>query len=302
MKEEEAKGTELKATRLQKGTYLTKVRLAVGTTSRRNPTQGNIDQRRLTRVKTHHYHQRTPSSATTNHMKKGVGTRPYMIVGDDGHQISGNQPNREDGHEASILCFTEKTQTPIEEMQAPTEEEDAKEANVYKADVRVELGGWGFGKIIESNGAELRRLQSDIKNLLLHNWNLAHSNTLMLAELNLGRVRVRNEFSLSQDALIKENAPKIVSSKQNANKEKVKDNNRRRSRKYSGALKTHEREALQNLLEIEDTIMLNPSSVAGESLKLRKEGPRNSFGKGTTSFRCIEGCSGERHNFGGFGD
>ncbi|MED6175664.1 hypothetical protein PIB30_080560 [Stylosanthes scabra] len=139
-------------------------------------------------------------------------------------------------------------------------------------------------EIIESNGAELRRLQSDIKKLQLQNSNLAHSNTLMLAELNLGRNRIKTlqHEILCRNALIKENATKTVSSKQNASKEKVKDNNRRRSRRrrYSGSLKTHEHEALENLFEIEDTIMLNPCSVVGgESLKLRNEGPRNSFGR-----------------------
>ncbi|XP_015948827.1 shugoshin-1-like [Arachis duranensis] len=42
-------------------------------------------------------------------------------------------------------------------------------------------------ELIESNGAELRRIQADIKKLQLQNRNLAQSNSLMLAELNLGR-------------------------------------------------------------------------------------------------------------------
>ncbi|MED6160896.1 hypothetical protein PIB30_055540 [Stylosanthes scabra] len=147
-------------------------------------------------------------------------------------------------------------------------------------------------EIIESHATELRRLQSDIKKLQLQNLNLAHSNTLMLSELNLGRNRIKtlqHEISCTA-ALIKENAPKTVittlgstvDSKQNASKDKIKDNNRRRSRtrRYSGSLRTQEHEGLENLFEIEDTIMLNPCSVGGgESLKLRNEGPRNSFGR-----------------------
>ncbi|XP_027348250.1 shugoshin-1 [Abrus precatorius] len=46
-------------------------------------------------------------------------------------------------------------------------------------------------KMIEVSGAELQRLRGDIKKLQLQNWNLAQSNSHMLAELNLGRERIK---------------------------------------------------------------------------------------------------------------
>ncbi|RDX88127.1 Shugoshin 2, partial [Mucuna pruriens] len=46
-------------------------------------------------------------------------------------------------------------------------------------------------KIIEVSGAELQRLRGDVKKLQLQNWNLAQSNSHMLAELNLGRERIK---------------------------------------------------------------------------------------------------------------
>ncbi|XP_020235655.1 SHUGOSHIN 2-like [Cajanus cajan] len=46
-------------------------------------------------------------------------------------------------------------------------------------------------KIIEVSGAALQRLRGDVKKLQLQNWNLAQSNSHMLAELNLGRERIK---------------------------------------------------------------------------------------------------------------
>ncbi|KAI5388988.1 shugoshin-1 isoform X1 [Lathyrus oleraceus] len=46
-------------------------------------------------------------------------------------------------------------------------------------------------KMIERSGAELQRLRSDMKKLQMQNWNLAQSNSLMLAELNLGRDKIK---------------------------------------------------------------------------------------------------------------
>ncbi|XP_057752782.1 shugoshin-1-like isoform X2 [Arachis stenosperma] len=130
-------------------------------------------------------------------------------------------------------------------------------------------------ELIESSGAELRRMQADIKKLQLQNRNLAQSNSLMLAEVNLGRDKrkiLQHEISC-RSALIKANALKAA-----IGSEKVKDNNRRRSRRHSAFVETHEHEASENLFEIEDTIMLHPCS-AGERSKLRNEAPRSSFGR-----------------------
>ncbi|XP_047180595.1 shugoshin-1-like [Vigna umbellata] len=46
-------------------------------------------------------------------------------------------------------------------------------------------------KMIEVTGAELQRLRGDVKKLQLQNWNLAQSNSHMLAELNMGRERIK---------------------------------------------------------------------------------------------------------------
>ncbi|KAL1361506.1 hypothetical protein HN51_009873 [Arachis hypogaea] len=142
-------------------------------------------------------------------------------------------------------------------------------------------------ELIESSGAELRRMQADIKKLQLQNRNLAQSNSLMLAELNLGRDKrkiLQHEISC-RSTLIKANALKAGSNDEGRRKrsrsigsEKVKDNNRRRSRRHSAFVETHEHEASENLFEIEDTIMVHPCS-AGERSKLRNEAPRSSFGR-----------------------
>ncbi|XP_057752783.1 shugoshin-1-like isoform X3 [Arachis stenosperma] len=67
-------------------------------------------------------------------------------------------------------------------------------------------------ELIESSGAELRRMQADIKKLQLQNRNLAQSNSLMLAEVNLGRDKrkiLQHEISC-RSALIKANALKAA--------------------------------------------------------------------------------------------
>ncbi|XP_057451080.1 shugoshin-1 [Lotus japonicus] len=46
-------------------------------------------------------------------------------------------------------------------------------------------------KVMETNGAEVKKLRADIKKLQLQNWSLAQSNSHMLAELNLGRERIK---------------------------------------------------------------------------------------------------------------
>ncbi|XP_045827874.1 shugoshin-1-like isoform X2 [Trifolium pratense] len=46
-------------------------------------------------------------------------------------------------------------------------------------------------KMLERSGAELQRMRADMKKLQMQNWNLAQSNSLMLAELNLGRDKIK---------------------------------------------------------------------------------------------------------------
>lgn len=46
-------------------------------------------------------------------------------------------------------------------------------------------------KMIEMSGVELQRMRANVKKLQLQNWNLAQSNSHMLAELNLGRERIK---------------------------------------------------------------------------------------------------------------
>lgn len=46
-------------------------------------------------------------------------------------------------------------------------------------------------KMIERNGSEVQRLRADVKKLQMQNWNLAQNNSLMLAELNLGRDKIK---------------------------------------------------------------------------------------------------------------
>ncbi|KAL4283663.1 hypothetical protein GQ457_16G011800 [Hibiscus cannabinus] len=62
-------------------------------------------------------------------------------------------------------------------------------------------------KIIELSGTELQNLRICLQKLQLQNWNLAQSNTQMLAELNLGKDRVKalQHELVCKDALLKAN-------------------------------------------------------------------------------------------------
>ncbi|XP_052115141.1 shugoshin-1 [Arachis duranensis] len=78
-------------------------------------------------------------------------------------------------------------------------------------------------ELIESSGAELRRMQADIKKLQLQNRNLAQSNSLMLAELNLGRDKrkiLQHEISC-RSTLIKANALKAGSNDEGRRKRTI---------------------------------------------------------------------------------
>lgn len=62
-------------------------------------------------------------------------------------------------------------------------------------------------KIIELSGVELQKLRTNYQKLQLQNWNLAQSNSQMLAELNLGREKmkaVQHEL-ICKEALLKAN-------------------------------------------------------------------------------------------------
>ncbi|KAE8722780.1 hypothetical protein F3Y22_tig00013680pilonHSYRG00111 [Hibiscus syriacus] len=73
-------------------------------------------------------------------------------------------------------------------------------------------------KIIELSGTELQNLRICLQKLQLQNWNLAQSNTQMLAELNLGKDRVKamQHELVCKDAFLKaknqENKGKVDSS------------------------------------------------------------------------------------------
>ncbi|KAL1098630.1 hypothetical protein V6Z11_D05G111400 [Gossypium hirsutum] len=60
-------------------------------------------------------------------------------------------------------------------------------------------------KIIELSGTELQNLRTSLQKLQLQNWNLAQSNSQILAELNLGRDRVKalQHELVCKDALLK---------------------------------------------------------------------------------------------------
>ncbi|XP_061339925.1 SHUGOSHIN 2 [Gastrolobium bilobum] len=66
-------------------------------------------------------------------------------------------------------------------------------------------------KMIEKSGAEVHRMRADIKKLQLQNWNLAQSNSHMLAELNLGRERIKalQHEILWRAALLKGNTREV---------------------------------------------------------------------------------------------
>lgn len=157
-------------------------------------------------------------------------------------------------------------------------------------------------KIIELSGAELQKMRGTLQKLQLQNWNLAQSNSKMLAEVNLGRDKLRalQHELLCKDALLKaknmeqEGKTKLKYKKKTSSQEgeeaaeslqvdnnddKTCNRNRRRTtrsrsmgpstthqkvvdkekvenkrrclRRQSARFKSHEREATENLFEIE---------------------------------------------------
>ncbi|KAG2674168.1 hypothetical protein I3760_13G122300 [Carya illinoinensis] len=60
-------------------------------------------------------------------------------------------------------------------------------------------------KTIELSAAELQKLRASLQKLQLQNWNLAQSNSQMLAELNFGRERIKTlgHALVCKDALLK---------------------------------------------------------------------------------------------------
>ncbi|KAA8550315.1 hypothetical protein F0562_001999 [Nyssa sinensis] len=60
-------------------------------------------------------------------------------------------------------------------------------------------------KTIELSGAELQKMRIDLQKLQLQNWNLAQSNSHILAELNLGREKLKalKHEIMCKDALLK---------------------------------------------------------------------------------------------------
>ncbi|KAK9940021.1 hypothetical protein M0R45_016698 [Rubus argutus] len=68
-------------------------------------------------------------------------------------------------------------------------------------------------KIIELSGAELPKLRVSVQNLQLQNWNLARSNSQMLAGLNSGREKVNTlqHELLCQEALLEAKNLMLVS-------------------------------------------------------------------------------------------
>ncbi|KAH1225355.1 Shugoshin-1 [Glycine max] len=164
-------------------------------------------------------------------------------------------------------------------------------------------------KIIEATGSELQRLRADVKKLQIQNWNLAQSNTHMLAELNMGRERIKTlqHEILWRAALIKgktvdvqekveiegEKNPTALSQLQEIKKQEchplkpammnnTNTHKERRLRRHSTTFKTHEHEPLENLFELEDATYLvtqSPTSKTerGKSSASRNEATRCSF-------------------------
>ncbi|XP_038707590.1 shugoshin-1-like [Tripterygium wilfordii] len=150
-------------------------------------------------------------------------------------------------------------------------------------------------KIIELSGTELQNLRISFQKLQLQNWNLAQSNSHMLAELNLGRDRVKalQHELVCKDALLKSKNLEIeeqergreehlhkandevklcnrssgrngrrhsMGSSAKQGKENV-PNKRHCLRRQSARFKSQEREPSENLFEIEDVNFLVPQSV-----------------------------------------
>ncbi|KAM4084133.1 hypothetical protein ACJW30_08G110200 [Castanea mollissima] len=147
-------------------------------------------------------------------------------------------------------------------------------------------------KIIELSGAELQKMRVSLQKLQLQNWNLAQSNSQMLAELNLGKDKLkelRHELGCKNALLKAKNMEGEVAAAEQSlhvtngddktckrsrrrtarsqsmgpstthqkvvDKEKV-ENKRRCLRRQSARFKSQEREPTENLFEIEDAKFL----------------------------------------------
>ncbi|EXC31807.1 hypothetical protein L484_020634 [Morus notabilis] len=154
-------------------------------------------------------------------------------------------------------------------------------------------------KIIELSGAELQNLRVSLQKLQLQNWNLAQSNSQMLAELNLGRERIKalQHELRCKDALLKaknlcqeegeEAASNVAgqdekphhrnrrraarsqsmgpSTTSQKHDDKEVENKRRCVRRQSVQLKSHERKPTENLFEIEDAKFDSPKQTGKEN-------------------------------------
>ncbi|XP_024035032.1 SHUGOSHIN 2 isoform X2 [Citrus clementina] len=146
-------------------------------------------------------------------------------------------------------------------------------------------------KIIELSSSELHNLRISIQKLQLQNWNLAQSNSQYLAEINLGREKVKalqhelvcKDALIKAKSIVKEEGEKVIEECVPKANENVKtcERNRRRStrcksmgpsttrqkvaekenvenkrrcvRRQSARFKSQERAPTENLFEIEDS-------------------------------------------------
>ncbi|XP_074331407.1 uncharacterized protein LOC141668422 isoform X2 [Apium graveolens] len=142
-------------------------------------------------------------------------------------------------------------------------------------------------KIIEVGGIELRKLRTTLQKLQLQNWSLAQSNSHMLAELNLGKEKLKSlqHELVCKDALLKakntelehgdEECMKLKSTRdstsctgrrrrplrslsmgpltsQQVAENEMAENKRRCLRRQSARVKSCEQELKENLFELED--------------------------------------------------
>ncbi|KAH9660526.1 Shugoshin [Citrus sinensis] len=148
-----------------------------------------------------------------------------------------------------------------------------------------------MSKIIELSSSELHNLRISIQKLQLQNWNLAQSNSQYLAEINLGREKVKalqhelvcKDALIKAKSIVKEDGEKVIEECVPKANENVKtcERNRRRStrcksmgpsttrqkvaekenvenkrrcvRRQSARFKSQERAPTENLFEIEDS-------------------------------------------------
>ncbi|KAH9700360.1 Shugoshin [Citrus sinensis] len=148
-----------------------------------------------------------------------------------------------------------------------------------------------MSKIIELSSSELHNLRISIQKLQLQNWNLAQSNSQYLAEINLGREKVKalqhelvcKDALIKAKSIVKEEGEKVIEECVPKANENVKtcERNRRRStrcksmgpsttrqkvaekenvenkrrcvRRQSARFKSQERAPTENLFEIEDS-------------------------------------------------